>query len=82
MSKVFWVVVSDSGLIAISGGRKNRMKYEMDAEFQLKKPAHVEKLFYRPLWGKTRSNPYSIWTGKHTNPRGHRVETSWLGRMA
>lgn len=31
MSKVFWIIVSDSGLMAISGGRKNRMKYEMQA---------------------------------------------------
>ena len=52
MSKIFWVVVSDSGLIAISGGRKSRMKYEMNDEFQKKKPASVEKLVYRPLWGK------------------------------
>ena len=53
MSKVCWVVVSDSGLIAISGGRKNRMKYEMIDEFQKKKPAYNEELVYRPLWGKT-----------------------------
>ena len=53
MSKICWVVVSDSGLVAISGGRKNRMKYEMHDEFQKKKPASVEKLVYRPLWGKT-----------------------------
>ena len=53
MSKVCWVVVSDSGLIAISGGRKNRMKYEMVDEFQKKKPAYNEELVYRPLWGKT-----------------------------
>ena len=53
MSKIFWVVVSDSGLIAISGGRKSRMKYEMHDEFQKKKPGSVEQLVYRPLWGKT-----------------------------
>ena len=29
------------------------MKYEMNDEFQKKKPASVEKLVYRPLWGKT-----------------------------
>ena len=53
MSKICWVVVSDSGLIAISGGRRNRMKYELTEEFQKKKPASVEELVYRPLWGKT-----------------------------
>ena len=53
MSKTFWVIVSDSGLVAISGGRKNRMKYELAAEFEKKRPAHVEELVYKPLWGKT-----------------------------
>ena len=96
MSKVFWVVVSDSGLIAISGGRKNRMKYEMDAEFQLKKPAHVEKLFYIGPFGarpcglsSMNCEALSIKSILNMDGKTHKstrssigVETSWLGRMA
>ena len=76
MSKICWIVVSDPGLIAISGGRKNRMKYELNEEFQKKKPASVEELVYRPLWGKTlRPLAYEVRSAIHELHRKYGRDT-------
>ena len=50
--KRVWIVVSDSGMILLSGSKKNRQFYEPHAEFQMAKPADVDNLVVRPLWGK------------------------------
>ena len=50
--KRVWVVVSDSGMILLSGSKRNRQFYEPHAEFQQAKPADVDNLVVRPMWGK------------------------------
>ena len=50
--KRVWVVVSDSGMILLSGSKRNRQFYEPHVEFQQAKPADVDNLVVRPMWGK------------------------------
>ena len=50
--KRVWIVVSDSGLILLSGSKRNRQFYECQDEFQKAKPADVDDLVVRPMWGK------------------------------
>ena len=44
--------MSDSGLVLLSGSKKNRQFYEPLAEFNGLKPADVDDITVCPLWGK------------------------------
>ena len=50
--KVWIVVLSDSGLVLLSGSKKNRQFYEPIAEFKELKPADVDDITVCPMWGK------------------------------
>ena len=50
--KKVWLIVSDSGLILLSGSKRNRQYYEPTAEFLEAKPVDVDDLVVRPMWGK------------------------------
>ena len=50
--KKVWIVVSDSGLVLLSGSKKNRQFYEPIAEFNELKPADVDDITVCLLWGK------------------------------
>ena len=50
--KKVWLIVSDSGLILLSGSKRNRQYYEPTAEFLAAKLVDVDDLVVRPMWGK------------------------------